>query len=346
MKRLLKWIILKLNNLRIRFSVFRKKPEYFKVSFLKSMKMRLKGFTPDHYYLYDFKHNNPKDYLTEVDRWKTRRVNDKYNVLLDDSLAFYHLFKSHVKTPKIFGWINKGKIYDIDFGKILNLDDLFQIIKENKKLIFKPNSSGGGSGVFVLEYITEDAFLYSNLKINKENLEKKIIKLNNYIISEYLDPKVYSNQIYDKNINTIRIVTIINEDGKAIIPVAMHRFGTEETIPVDNVCSGGIFSMINLETGIMSEAKSYRTPTIFTKHPNSNKEIKGQKIENWDKLKNEVKEIASKFPFISFMAWDIVPYQDTFYVLEINASTGLTFIQMFEPLKNTELGKFYIDKMK
>ena len=31
------------------------------------------------------------------------------------------------------------------------------------------------------------------------------------------------------------------------------------------------------------------------------------------------------------MAWDIVPTEDGFYVLEINASTELTLIQMFGP---------------
>lgn len=41
------------------------------------------------------------------------------------------------------------------------------------------------------------------------------------------------------------------------------------------------------------------------------------------------------------MSWDIVPTEDDFYVLEINASTGLTLIQIFSPQRYTKLGEFF-----
>jgi len=343
-KRLIKWFILKLKNTRLRLAVFRTKPEYYKVSIFKRLKMKFKGFTPDHYYQYNFKKNNPKDYLTEIDRWKTRRVNGNYNILLDDSLAFYHLFKEHVRIPKIYGWINNKKIYDIDNGNLLSDQDIINIIKKQKKLILKPNYGGGGKGVYVIECLNDNIIIINEQEVAIESITDEFLKLDNYTISKFINPKEVVNNIYNKTINTIRVITIINKEGKVEIPNALHRFGTSKTIPVDNASSGGLFSYVNIDTGEISEAKSYRTKQTFKVHPDSNKPIEGTIINNWSNILNEIKKVASKFPYISFMAWDIVPLKDGFQVLEINASTGLTFIQMFEPLKNTKLGNFYKQK--
>ena len=341
MKRLIKWFILKLKNTRLRLSVFRTKPEHYKVSIFKRIKMKLKGFTPDNYHQYNFKENNPKDYLTEIDRWKTRRVNGNYNILLDDILAFYHLFKDHVRVPKIYGWIKNRKIYDIDNGKLLSDQNLINIIKNENKLILKPNYGGGGKGVYVIERLNDDIIIINEEEVTIENISNELLKLDNYTISEFINPKEVVNNIYNKTINTIRVITIINKEGEVEIPNAIQRFGTNESIPVDNAASGGIFSKVNILTGELSEAKSYRTTKTFKTHPDSKKPIKGEFVGNWNNIKKEVKKVASKFPYISFMAWDIVPIDESFYVLEINASTAFTLIQMFEPLKHTKLANFY-----
>ncbi len=41
------------------------------------------------------------------------------------------------------------------------------------------------------------------------------------------------------------------------------------------------------------------------------------------------------------MAWDIVITEDSFSVIEINASTGIDLIQLWGGEKNKELGRFY-----
>src|SRR5690554_4476460 len=138
MRKIVKFIKLKYKNFRLRLVVCKIKPKYYKISFFKKLKMRLKGFMPDNYYQYDFKNNNPKDYLTEVDRLKTRRVNGDYNVLLDDKLVFYDLFHKYFNIPKNLAWINNGVINNLR-GNIIRQNDLRELIKDNKKVIIKPN---------------------------------------------------------------------------------------------------------------------------------------------------------------------------------------------------------------
>lgn len=97
--------------------------------------------------------------------------------------------------------------------------------------------------------------------------------------------------------------------------------------------------MIDIKQGILSEAKNYKNE-VHEIHPDSKVKIKGQKVPKWEELKKMCRHVASQFPYIPYMAWDIVITQNGFKVIEINASTGLTLLQMWEGKRNTELGSF------
>ena len=97
-----------------------KSPKIFDVPILKRLYMYKKGFSSDEYIKYNFKQNNMNDYLNEVQRWQSRRINGIYNIILDDKEVFYQVFKDHVHTPKIIGTIKNGKIMTSD-NKTLNI---------------------------------------------------------------------------------------------------------------------------------------------------------------------------------------------------------------------------------
>ena len=69
--------------------------------------------------------------------------------------------------------------------------------------------------------------------------------------------------------------------------------------------------------------------------------IEGQKVPKWEELKEMCISVASKFSYIPYMAWDIVITENGFKVIEINASTDLTLVQMWDGKRNSELGKFF-----
>lgn len=60
-----------------------------------------------------------------------------------------------------------------------------------------------------------------------------------------------------------------------------------------------------------------------------------------EKIKKEIINVANKFPYLNFIAWDVVVTDNGLYVLEANASSSLELFQIFKPLKNTELWEFY-----
>ena len=315
--------------------------KYKNVSLKNRLKMYANGFTSDEYVDYNFEKNNMKEYITEVERWKSREINGKYNVVLDDKRLFYEAFCKYIKIPKTLFYIVKGKFLSYEKDEELSLENIFELLNIYKGLVIRPISDGGGRGICIVKQIGDKIYL------NDDECDKNTVKdvfkgQNDSVVSEYVFQHKYANDIFDKSVNTIRIVTIQKENGKAEIPIALHRFGTKESIPVDNACNGGIFSIINLENGTIGKAKSYRTDEIYTKHPDSKAQIEGITVPRWNEIKEKVIYVANRFPYIKFIAWDIaLTTNDEINAIEGNASTGLNVFQSFEPLKNTSLGEFY-----
>ncbi len=288
--------------------------------------------------LYKLNKDNIKDYISEYSRYVSREIDGEYKFLLDNKIAFTNFFKQYVNVPKILCYINK-KIESLD-GQEMSKEAFLKLI-ENKKVILKPIEEGGGSGIFTIEN-KKDKYYFDYKLIEIEELYDKIKNLNDYIVNEYIKQHEYSANIYPNSANTIRIVTIKDpKTNKFIIPIAVHRFGSLETGSVDNASRGGYVSMIDIKNGILGETKKFCDTTSITNHPDTKAKIKGVKIPNWNKITKELIDVASNFPYMPFIAWDVVVTKDGFIVLEANASSGLAIFQIFGSLKNNKLWDFY-----
>ena len=52
--------------------------------------------------LYDFKHNDKKQYLSEFDWYRSRRINDPYSEMLNNKVVFTQIIERYCKTPEIY----------------------------------------------------------------------------------------------------------------------------------------------------------------------------------------------------------------------------------------------------
>lgn len=313
----------------------------YQISLSKRINMNFKGFIADQYVRYSLSDNNIGDYISEVERWKTRRINGRYNLVADDRLVFSEIFEKYVNVPENVAWIKDGIIYNF-VGGCFSDNDFFRLLHKQQKLVVKPtHGSGGGNGVHVIKKVNDNTYIDERL-INKDKLLGNIRKLDDYIIIEFVDQHEYSNNIFNKTTNTIRIITVINpQNGTAFITDAVHRIGLEASIPVDNASKGALVARIDINTGIIGKAKTYFNTTILKNHPNTGALIEGVQIPFWETVKNQIIEVAQKFPYIYFIAWDIVITPNSFCVIEINASTSLDLLQIWEGKKNSQLGNFY-----
>lgn len=314
---------------------------YKNVSLCNKLKMYIHGFDSDSYKNYDLENNNYKEYLTEVERWKSREINGQYKIILDDKRLFYEVFSSHIKIPKTILNIVNNVITDYNTQQEISLEDMLEYIKKYKGLAFRPTNNGGGKYVSVVIAKENDTYEINGKITNREDTLNFLKTQCDDIVTEYVFQHEYSANIFSGSVNTIRIVTTHMKNGDCIIPLALHRFGVEKSRPVDNACSGGIFGVIDIDTGKIGPCKSYLTEDVYSKHPDTGAQIDGIIVPRWDEIKEKILEVAQKFPYVKFVAWDVVLTDDGVTVIEGNASTGFGFFQMFKPERNTKLGEFY-----
>lgn len=315
-----------------------------RVGIFKKMSMLSKGFFGESNVIYQFNQNNYKDYLSDYKRLKSKFINGRRSDALNDKLIFERIFKDSIKIPKSYALITKGKIIPLD-GGIKDTNTLLDYMSRYKNCVIKPVSGGGGHGVILLKMIGDK--LYANDKpITIDDLSKRIAQLDNYFISEFIQQGEFSSQFNPSTLNSMRVVTMIDPDtNKAFIPIAVQRIGTNKSAPADNWTQGGISAEIDVESGVIGKGVSYPNDDMLIwhdKHPDTNSDIEGVTVPDWDGIKKSILNVANKHPYIKYVGWDIVLTDDGIMVIEGNNCSDVNLLQIHRPLlKHEKAKKFY-----
>lgn len=317
-----------------------KQEKHFNIPFKTRLRMYKNGFSSDDYIKYDFEQNDMDDYISEMERWQSRRINKEYNVVLDDKQLFYYVFKDNVNTPKIIGTVKSGRIIDSN-NHVMTIKEIKEYLYDNSGLVFRLNRRGGGLGLFILKY-RNGLFFLNDEVVGFKDIKKIIKSIDEYIVSEAIENHPYSDKIFSKSVNTIRLIIGKNKDEseyKAL--AAFHRFGCNESIPGDNVSRGGLIAPIDMNTGIIGKATRKKEKKNYSKHPDTKEQIAGVKIPHFEKMVKELVNLSYKYPFLNFVAWDVVITKTGFIIIEGNASTDINMIQYFGGVRKKSLGKLF-----
>ncbi|MCI9476138.1 sugar-transfer associated ATP-grasp domain-containing protein [Anaerovoracaceae bacterium 41-7] len=336
-----KWIKrLKLFILYFRRILFVK--NHFKCSFFKKIRANVcGGFLADQWILYDFDHNDKGEYLSEFDWYRSRYINEPFDFLLNNKIAAAEILKQYVRVPESYMIKNKGFLTSFD-SEHMEYETAIDLLKEKGKLFIKPYGAGKGNGVNILIY--EDGKIFVD---KQEYTEEEFVKFlkgrDDWFICESMKQHQYSDDIYDKTVNTIRFITLRDiHTHQFKVFFAVQRIGTSATIPVDNGSRGGLVAKIDLDTGILTEARCLHNKNVYKVHPDSKAPIEGVQIPGWDRIKEEMLALANKMPYMHFIAWDILITEDgEICIIEANTSSGVNIIQLWGGQRNDELGDFY-----
>lgn len=320
----------------------------------------LGGYMIDQYALYNLKDKKNRElYLSEYDWYKSRYINDPFDRMLDNKIICTEVLHHYIKVPEIYFLKNKGKMTlfpNIDAesfesqNRWATSQDALDLLDEHGVLFVKPLSSGKGIGVQRIEKVGFDKddngsqeYMIDDEVVDREGILKYLDQRDNYFICQGVSQSDYLNSLYDKTTNTIRMITLRDpKTGKFKVFFAVQRIGTKDTIPVDNGSRGGLVAKIDLETGELSEAQSLHSLTRHKVHPDSKNPIEGVVVPNWEAIKGQMVEIASRFPYLNFIAWDLlIDENNEVCVIEANKSSGVNVIQLWGPQKQGELGDFY-----
>ena len=246
-------------------------------------------------------------------------------------------FLTRFRSKKLINQANKAELshifdnkdeFDAHFHKYLKRDfvdmtkepvsALLEFLEGRDRVFCKLRNLGGGEGA---ERLVKADF--ASVKDMAEYiLEKKFATVED-VIENHPD----FAKVYDGAVNTMRMTTLVGDDGKPYLLYAVLKFGRDGRV-VDNY---GVQGPINLETGIYDfpghpgDTTDHRW---FTHHPNSGEPLVGLKVPFFEEAKQMVCEAALVIPELRYIGWDVAITPEGPAIIEGNNFTAHDFVQL------------------
>lgn len=282
--------------------------------------------------MYYFKHLYKKDvknYKDYIGTKEAARIHSSKNLhraeyasILRNKLNFA-LFceRNGIRSPRLIAY-NFGRSFF--FGKnireITNSSHLIDFYTEvfnstdATAIFFRPLALNQGQGC---------------LKLDREKFSQQLIShyenlvSGDYIHTEIVKQHTQINDIYAKSINTLRIVTTM-DNGEVTIISSYLRLGAGGSF-IDNVSSGGFFVGIDQEHGTLKQ-KGYRDMKFggneLREHPDTGFKFENFRIPYFDEACALV-EKATKYIPNGFIGWDVAITPTGPTIIEGNEDAGL-----------------------
>lgn len=302
--------------------------------------------------IYELDRRSVDRYLSDLERRKATAINQAHWKVAQLKLAFNRVLAHshpHLLTD-VVATIQDGEVYPLPSAAstAATPGELLDDMADGSRLIAKPAGGWAGSGIFSFG-LREEGFTLDGEPVDREALARRLGDLDGYIVERAVGQADYAASIYPHSANTLRIVTMIDpETREPFVGAAVHRFGTDESRPVDNWSAGGVCAAIDVETGVLGPATAKPksgSPTFLREHPDTGTAIEGSVIPEWDTVRADVLSVAAEYRHLwRYLGWDVVVTDESgsFAVLEANARPDVDLMQIHEPLlDDPRVKRFY-----
>jgi hypothetical protein len=264
------------------------------------------------------------------------RMNGFWNPIIGNKLVLSYLLTAKgIPHPAVLGYVVRGRIVE---SSGFQRESVEVILKrwtdDGQSVVFRPHWSGGGQGVFFL-HRSGPVWRVNSKAASELEVRALISGLDRYLATAFVQQAAYAREIYPDTTNTLRVLTLVDDDGPFVASVA-HRFGTSRSVCTDNFHQGrGICADVSMSTATLGRALALNTRcerSLHTAHPETGSRIEGVRIPRLADALQAVLEAASCFPEAVCVGWDVVMTDDGFRVLEANAPPGIVVSQLHGPL--------------
>lgn len=228
----------------------------------------------------------------------------RYEAYYSDKNVFDRLFPDGYLPQTILRKMN-GFYYTVDYIKVdLNMESLYQFLKERKKVMIKPSvDSSSGKGIHLLYKDNGTWFIQDTNEI----LDVSWLEHygDNFIIQECIEQHSYISQFNATSVNTLRMTLYrsVKTDEPVILNCIM-RIGAKGSI-VDNAHAGGCFVGIDVESGKLQH-KVFNQWGQSWQRFNDIDFTDDYEIPNWDKIIDFAKSISFYVMHHRLIALDLV----------------------------------------
>jgi len=224
-----------------------------------------------------------KTYVTMKDNIElVRKLNKRefYDVL-NDKLLFNRQFESFIRREYL----------DLNEGP-----DKFETFLAGKEAFFaKRPRSFGGIGV---------KKIYTGDHPDHSKLYQSLMKDDMVLVEEVIEQHPEMSVLCPQSLNTLRICTIVNDQDKASVLYAILRIGNGKSA-IDNVTSGGMYTMLDPEGTITHPAFCDKTALHYEVHPQNGTVFKGFRVPYFQEALKLCLEAAYVEPGLRYVGWDV-----------------------------------------
>ena len=227
-----------------------------------------------------------------------------------------------VKTPTIM-YSNVNGLMRNARNEIIEYEQLIYELSNIGECFIKPSiDTSSGVGCSLLN-ISGGVDLYTNKSVNQIITEKG----NNWIIQKKIVCSKSIREIYNRSVNTFRVITYRWKDKIYIAPIIM-RIGQGGSC-LDNAHAGGMFIAID-NNGMLHKTAFTEFKRTFNYHPDTEVCFDGYEIQNFSKVIEAAQRCHMVIPQLGVINWDFtIDEREEAVLIEANICGGsIWLIQM------------------
>lgn len=251
---------------------------------------------------YDLSHKQKKTFLTLSDSHKvTRKYNDpKGMAILDDKAKFVKMYSEFVKRD----YIDLREVSPSTFQAFL---------EKHRKVMAKRTTDYVGRGIDKIDI--DDGSI-----IDYEQLYQDLLNNRQYLVEVFFKQHEKMNELSDKSVNTLRIITFLDDFGVPQVLVRVLKSGLGKHL--DNIGQGGMYTILN-EAGIVEYPFIDKYGNHHRVNPITGKNLIGFAVPHYKEVENQVKKACLIMPSVRYMGWDVaVSPEGDAELIEGNTTTG------------------------
>lgn len=312
-----------------------------------------KYFTEREYRILNLDERNIGSYLPESLRYQTMKINGEYEKVFNNKLIFYDFFKADIPLAKNLYFIdNKAKIVDLENqGLVISQEVLIEKLRSSK-IVAKPISGGGGKGVFDVEYLGNETWMFNQNKIKTLEIKDRMNNLKNYLLTEFVPQSENTQVLNPQSTNTFRVMMIRSpKTGEVKTIRVLLRIGNHKTGIADNYDDGdgGLIGKVNLDKEYLEKVTMIDDdyyPIEVKEHPDHGVSFENRYFPGLKKAIHDLEKVFLSYPLINYVGWDLVLTKNGYRIIEANNHPSFMLAQIYEPLMNTKEAKeFYMHWM-
>lgn len=236
---------------------------------------KIYGIRPHEFFMFRFEDKTAKErksYLSDKtkDQLLMQYYGNNWRERLDltkDKYGLYQRLKSFYQRDVIL--ISEQN----DFEKFSNF-----CIKHDS-FIAKPLKGAGGKGISIVHLQNQNQL---------KQVFEEMIENGSYVIEELIEQDDSLSEFCNSSCNTVRMPSFRHGNTVRMSWPNM-RFGRNGSV-VDNAASGGVFALVDINTGELLMDAHDEHGHVYEYHPDSKKKFKGYKIPKWNQLLDVVRQ--------------------------------------------------------